>query len=240
MLDKKQIWLFKEARAGSTWFCKALEKRINRLCHHYEAFSCKHFLGPDRSKKISDLEYAANLFEKEAQNLRNLDFIYTTHYFSLLQHIDLLDKETILIRLTRRNRAEHCMSKLAYSMFFRKNATHLFTDPIRRNGLPLESTSLYTEPVLITKQQIKLRMQNIKQTDEYWDSYSKNHKNSVVVYEDLEEGVYIDALGFTMKFSDDTSTVMKSPSYKKDAFINYEQILDWCNEYEEKYQLNKY
>jgi len=231
MIEDKQIWIFKEARAGSTWFCEALSKKINRNGHHYESVNYR---------KIKGYDDAIRLFKQEAHDLRDLNVFYATHYLPLMEYVNLLNKNTILIRLTRRDRTEHCLCILAFNMFGRTNNTHVFVNPINMLGNKEDSTSFYDEPKYVTKQQVKKIMQGFKEKDYFWNTYSKNYVRSLVVYEDLEKGVNIEPLEINMKFSDDTSYTKKNPDYKKEAFVNYDQIVEWCNEYEKKFELDKH
>lgn len=242
MIDK-QIWVFKEGKAGSLWFCNTLEKKLQRTSFHYEEQICSFAYEKTHGKK-ANLPFRpqdpVNLdFPKYINDLKDISFFYSTHRFNLLKFVDLLEKDTILIRLTRRNRAEHVLSKLAHDMFPRANR-RVFVDQINQTGTEPDTKSFYDVPRHVTKQQVKKKFQHLKETDVLWNTYSKNHTNAVVVYEDLESGALINPLNTTIKFSDNVSFIKKNPYYKKDAFINYDQIVEWCHEYENEFELTQY
>ena len=237
MLKDKQIWVFKEGRAGSNWFCHALEKKIKRTAFHYER---ERYLDFHLYRTGKDPEFVTEVFKKEAIFLRDKTKFYATPYLEFLYHAHLLHKDTILIRLTRKNRVEHCLSILAFLMFSHSSRTHSFVNPITMLGNRYASTDFYSKPEYVTKQQVKKIMKNFKKKDDIWNSYSNNHTNFVVSYEDLEKGVEIEPLSITMRFSDETSFIKKNPSYKEKAFANYDQIVEWCNEYEVEFNLKQH
>lgn len=212
-MNNKQIWVFKEGRSGSTWFCRTLAEKLNRPTLHFERYY--------------DLDYSddgVETFRKNISNLKDSSILYATHYLNLLSYSDLLDPDTLLIRTTRRNKADHCMSKLAWQMFPTKSK-HNFTDEQKN------TKGFYDKPVTILKQQVKKVMETLKKHDDFWNMYAKNFHNIIVPYEDLHEGVNITGLDITIKFSDNTEFTKKLPYDKSQIFTNYAQIVEWCEQY---------
>jgi hypothetical protein len=212
-MNKRQLWIFKEGRSGSTWFCNALAQKINRKAFHFE-----HYYG---------LEYSddgVETFKSKVSDMKDPSLMYATHYLHLLEYSDLLDPDSIFIRTTRRNKADHCMSKLAWRMF-PSMPKHRYVNETNAD------TEVKHKPVVILKQDVKKVMEFLKKHDDYWTTYSKKFDNFVVAYEDLNEGVTIPQLDINIKFSDNTISLKKLPYEKSEVFANYDQIVDWCEQY---------
>lgn len=243
MTTDKQIWVFKESKAGSLWFCNTLEKKLQRTSFHYEEEICNFAYEKAHGEKaklpFSPEDPESLDFPKYINDLKDPSFFYSTHRFNLLKFSNLLEDDTILIRLTRRDHAEHVLSKLAHDMFPRANR-RVFVDRVNQIGSEPDPKSFYGSPEMVTKQQVKRKFQHLKQVDEFWNTFAKNYENAVVVYEDLESGVSIEPLGISIKFSDNVSFIKKNPDYKKDAFINYDHVIKWCREYEKEFELTQY
>lgn len=221
-MKNRQIWIFKEGRSGSTWFCNTLSKKIGRYSIHFE----KHF-------NLKYHETGEETFKNYAGQLKDLGAIYATHYLHLLTYSSILDSDTFLIRTTRRNKADHCMSKLAYQMFPTK-PKHNFVDKEKYN-----ITTYDYKPIVILKHQIKKSMEMLKKHEDYWNIYAKNFDNQIIAYEDLYEGVTIPHLDISIKFSDDETFMKKLPYEKSKIFANYDQIVEWCEFYQKEMGFTK-
>ena len=210
-MNEKCVWLFKEPRSGSAWLWRVLCEKLNLECEHMDI-----------------IIESNNTYLDNISNFSSTRKLYSTHrlkYLPLLQNYNT----PFIIRSTRRNKAEQCMSTLYLQLHGQTNE-HFFTD---------ESKNFYNffnhtlkNPVEVTKQQVKKIMENMRINDEYWENFSHRYENFVIVYEDLFEGITIPQLNISLNFSKDTTIVKKSPNYKSKAFLNYNQIIDWCNEYE--------
>lgn len=213
MHKDKQIWVFKEGRSGSTWFCNTLSQKLNRSALHFETYYSLDFY-----------DDGIETFKNNINNLKDSKVMYASHYLHLLEYSNLLDPNSIFIRTTRRNKADHCMSKLAWRMF-----------PVMpRHSYVSEVDSMKefdSKPVVILKQDVKKIMVFLKKHDDYWNNYARNFDNFIVAYEDLHEGITIPQLDISIKFTDNTISLKKLPYDKKKVFANYDQIVDWCEQY---------
>ena len=213
-MTNRQVWIFKEGRSGSTWFCKTLSSKINRPALHFE----KHF-------GLGYHDDGIETFKNNIDKLKDAGTLYASHYLHLLEYSNLLDPDSVFIRTTRRNKAEHCMSKLTYKMLTAL-PKHYYV-----NGPELDYSF---KPVTILKQEVKKSMEFLKKHDDYWKNYAKDFDNFVVAYEDLYEGVTIPQLDVSIKFADNMTFTKKLPYGKEKLFANYDQIVEWCNSYEKE------
>jgi hypothetical protein len=226
-IKDRQIWLFKEARSGSEWLWKTLEGRLQRNCFAVDPYG---FGGVKPSKYET-------IFDEKIDKLSNTDVFYSTHYFPLLKEMKKLNNP-YLIRSTRRNKAEHCMSMLYFKMFS-NSYHHWYIDPMEE-ARNIHFLRTLEKPVLVFKQEVLKEMQKIQRYDGLWREYSKDRDNYVIVYEDLETGVNLPLLDDPLKFSDNETFVKKTPYYKDKFFINYEQIIEWCKYYEKELGLDAF
>lgn len=211
-MDNRQVWIFKEGRSGSTWFCNALAQKINRKALHFE-----HYYGLDY------YDDGVETFKSNIRDMKDLKLIYATHYLHLLEYSNLLEPESIFIRTTRRNKADHCMSKLAWRIPAMPKHSYANEND--------KSTTVKIKPVEVLKQDVKKVMEFLKKHDDYWNAYAKNFDNFIVAYEDLHEGVTIPHLDINIKFSDNMVSLKKLPYEKSEVFANYDQIVEWCEQY---------
>jgi hypothetical protein len=107
----------------------------------------------------------------------------------------------------------------------------MYKDPMK-NALPAHTlNNLIKNPIVVVKSDLMKYMLEIKQRDDLWDAYSKNFENYTIVYEDLLEGVNLPIYEGTIKFGDYDDDIIKTPDYKRDMFSNYDQVVDWVNEF---------
>jgi hypothetical protein len=226
-IQDRQIWLFKEARSGSEWLWKTLESRFQKNCYSID---------PTIFAGKNPTQYEG-VFNDNINELSSVNVFYATHYFPLLCEMKKLDNP-YLIRSTRRNKAEHCMSMLYFKMF-NNSFHHWYVDPMEdaRNTHFLRTLE---KPVVILKQEVLKELKKIQKYDSLWREYSKDHDNCVIVYEDLTNGVNLPLLEDPLKFSDNETFVKKTPYYKDKFFINYEQIIEWCKYYEKELGLDTF
>jgi len=217
----RHIWVFKEGRSGSEWIWKTLEKRFQKDCYSVDT---KLFSG----KLVTQYE---SVFDSNINELSSSTCFYATHYFLLLQEMKKLDNP-YLIRSTRRNKAEHCMSSLYFKMFGHV-FHHLYKDPME-DARYNHFLKTLDKPVVILKQEVLHEMKKIQNYDILWRQHSKDYDNCVIVYEDLNNGVSLPLLEEPLRFSDDETYVKKTPYYKDKFFANYEEIVEWCKYYEKE------
>lgn len=228
-MNEKCVWLFKETRSGSDWLWRAICEKSHLECEHLDIIVESHLSsGPDGLA-------SANSFLYTVSNFANPKKLYSTHrlgYLPLLQNYN----NPFIIRSTRRNKAEQCMSIL-YGQLYGHTNKHFFTDESKNNYNYFNHT--LENPVYATKQQVKKIMKNMKVNDEYWQNYSHCYENFLIVYEDLFEGITIPHLEISLNFKKDKTIIQKSPDYKTKAFLNYSEIVDWCIEYENSLNFTK-
>jgi len=211
-MNNRQLWIFKEGRSGSTWFCNALSLKLNRTPFHYES----HY----------NLDYSDDgieTFKKNVIKFTDSNVMYATHYIHLLEYSSFLDPNSILIRTTRRNKAEHVMSKLVYQLF-PNTPKHYYATEHQNIG------KFKYQPVTVLKQDVKKFMLVLKEHDSFWETHAKNFDNYIVAYEDLFKGITIPYLNVDIKFSDNQDSLKKLPYDKKQIFANYDEIVGWCEE----------
>lgn len=220
-LSNRQIWMFREMRSGSDWVWKVFEKLSNRRCVHFQ-----------KGLQLNTTTFQNNknpntVLVENVDQLSDVTKFYSTHFFHILPSINCLDNP-YLIRTTRRNKVEHCMS-LLYFKLHRHKFTHVFPEETNSYNYFLETLN---NPIVVLKQQVQEEMLSLKKNDDYWNEFSTNYDNSVIVYEDLIEGVELTDLNMTLKFSDHNEFSSKTPDYKKKFFINYDQVVEWSKYYE--------
>lgn len=221
-MNEKCVWLFKETRSGSDWLWRVICEKLHLECEHVDMIIESHLWRPVAPSSLDSI-----LFET-MPNFVDIKKLYSTHqlkYLPLLQNYN----DPFVIRSTRRNKAEQCMSIL-YGQLYGHTNKHFFTDESKNNYNYFNYT--LENPIYATKQQVKRIMQHMKTNDEYWQNYSHCYENFLIVYEDLFEGITIPYLEISLNFKKDKTIIQKSPDYKTKAFLNYSEIVDWCNEYE--------
>ena len=221
-MNEKCVWLFKETRSGSDWLWRVICEKLHLECEHVDMVIESHLWRPGGPHSLDFI------LSNTLPNFVDIKKLYSTHqlkYLPLLQNYN----DPFVIRSTRRNKAEQCMSIL-YGQLNGYTNKHFFTDESKNNYNYFNYT--LENPIYATKQQVKKIMENMKKNDEYWQNYSHCYENFLIVYEDLFEGLTIPYLEISLNFKKDKTIIQKSPDYKTKAFLNYSEIVDWCNEYE--------
>ena len=226
-LENKNIWYFKEPRSGSTWLLRVLPKLLNREAFHLDPHLSKvSYTSPDQ-KIIKDQDYIINnenlFFDKH--------YFYSTHYFYLLEAIKNFH-DLSLIRITRRNKIEQCLS-LLYVNSYKTSMSHYYTDQTLNPNYKFFIKSL-ENPIIIGKKSVQETIKKIKNYQWYWEQYSKNHESYTFYYEDLYSEIITPFNDLPISFDDDRS-MQKLPEYKKLAFFNYDQIIEWSKSYIDQY-----
>tara|TARA_R110000822_G_scaffold305644_1_gene431479 strand:+ start:445 stop:1119 length:675 start_codon:yes stop_codon:yes gene_type:complete len=213
-MNNKTLWIFRETRSGSTWICNALEKKLNKPLSHYESNLSKYGVF-DPSK------------------FQNPDILYSTHRFQYLS--ELKTNDPYVIRTTRRNKPDQCLSVL-YWKYFPISMKHNFDNNAELESPGVPPTFGYDNfilsldnPVTVKKQDIINMMIHMKQRDVFWQKNVEDFKTAVIVYEDLVDQVHLPDLDITLSFNEEFNFESKMPEYKTRVFKNYEQIVDWVN-----------
>ena len=218
-MDNKVIWMFREGRSGSGWASMALSKKLNRELYHFDKFNQYRSLTP---------ESLSQTFHANKQQFSQTDQLYSTHFFFFMPLVTTIDN-LYIIRTTRRNKIEQALS-LLYMIMYPRGLRYYYTDMnLNRNINHFNKT--LENPISIAKQDVLRCLNTMKNHDELWAEHSVNQDKFILVYEDCESGVDIPDLNVTMKWALDPEFTQKTPEYKTKAFVNYDQIVDWCNDY---------
>jgi hypothetical protein len=154
---------------------------------------------------------------------------YATHRFEVLAGLGIY-KDPIAIRCIRSDLTELVLSRLAVDISGWR-LVHMYKDPTK-NVLPTHTlNNLIKNSIVVNKSDLMKYMIEIKHRDELWNTYSKNFENYTIVYEDLLEGVNLPIYEGMIKFGDYDDDIIKTPDYKRDLFANYDQVVDWVNEF---------
>ena len=216
-MNNNLIWVFREPRSGSSWVSNALMKKLNKHLYHYDTHV-------DRNTEFDPLSFNDN------------NMLYSTHLFHLLPQLKVIDP--YIIRTTRRNKTEQCLSML-YWNYFPDSIKHYFVDESKNTSMDNFNKSL-VNPVTVTKDSIIDLMLKMKQRDKLWADNFKDFKSDVIVYEDLMDQAHISKLDITLSFNTETQYSHKMPEYKTKAFKNYQQAVDWCEEIAQKLKFIQY
>ena len=227
-ISDRQIWMFREMRSGSDWVWKVFEKLSGRNCVHFQKEPQFNTSDKDNITYLFHNKKDPNsILQENVSLLSDVTKFYSTHFFHVLPSIHCLDNP-YLIRTTRRNKAEHCMSLLYFNIYGNR-FHHVFADNKVNYDYFLQTLE---NPITILKQQVREVMISLKKNEDYWNEFSKDYDNCVIVYEDLFEGIELPQFNMSLKFSDHNEFVLKTPDYKKKFFINYDQVVEWCKYYE--------
>lgn len=212
------VWLFKEQRSGSSWLCHHICKTIN-LTYTLVEDEYQHLPRHDRiknivSRKQQDTDYGSLLH---------------THLFEGLMSLSKYDNP-IVIRCSRKNRFEQFLSWYAVKStnwkFF-----HLMRSEEKSNfGERKVFDDLLKSKIVIPKSEYHEFMHRVVDTsDKFWNLASR-YDNQVIYYEDMMEGSFdIPVLGMYNNHMDEDTFIKNPDSYKKDIFVNYDEVKDWFN-----------
>ena len=246
MNENKIFWFFREPRSGSSWLSHALRHKLKRPIINVdpELFQLGHEMGisyaTHRFQLIHEMgvSHATHKFQDSLGdrllsgklNYNTPGTCYATHIFEILTGLSVYKDPPIIIRSIRRNLTELILSTMAIEIS-KWRLVHMYKDPIK-NVLPSHILhNLVKNPVLVEKPDLMKYMIKIKRRDELWDAYSNNFENYTIVYEDLEGGVNIPLYEGTIKFGDYDDNIIKTPDYKLELFSNYDQVVEWVNEF---------
>jgi len=226
--ENKIFWFFKEPRSGSTWLSHALMHKLKRpiIDVDRQLFGFDHELG----KSNVPLDSLGDRLLSVKLNYNTPGTCYATHRFEILTILSVYKDPPIIVRSIRRNLTELILSQMAVDISDRR-LVHMYKDPMK-NTLPSHTlNNLVKRPVAVDKPDLMNYMIGIKRRDEFWNAYSNNFENYTIVYEDLAEGVNIPLYEGTIKFGDYDDNIIKTPDYKLELFSNYDQVVEWVNEF---------
>jgi len=203
------VWILREMRSGSTAFAETLAEQLARP--HMPIV-----LHAGTSHPLSTDE----------------DMIYSTHSFHTITQLDSY-QDPILIRCTRRDLTEQCISHLIATTFNSKVPNLEKFWNMRRPKGKNQNIFDTIEPLTFTKKQVVEYLDLNKSWKIYWDTHAHKYRNYTVYYEDLcEEGVDIPDLGvYSFSINDETATTQRLPNYKNRICLNHAMIQKWISEY---------
>lgn len=206
-IENRIVWLFREPRSGSTSSAGVIARKLNRKLFWIDSL-------PEYYRKIPIFSQKENDHE----------FIFDTHFFPGLTSMKNYT-DPILIRISRRDVVEQCLSFLACELMDWKffNMTHSLSD----------SRNIFEE---FTKTKVELKKDRVDffarhrmKQNKYWDEVGTNYEHQVIYYEDMDKPVDIPILGlYNLNMLTET---IKLPDYKKDVFTNYDQVKEWLSVY---------
>ena len=218
MNENRIIWFFKEPRSGSTWLSGALSDKLNRPDKHIDK----------KVKTHNDYNESFNSLTKNA-DLKNTDWIYCTHFFEFLENMTYYENP-ILVRCNRKSIIDKVLSTQIQNLS-RGKFIHRYSDPIEDTLALNIFNHLMKTPINVHKQDVITTINSIMNRDQLWKTYSTNFENYTIVYEDCEKGVHLPIYEGTIKFGDYTDYVIKTPDYKRELFINYDEVASWIDQY---------
>lgn len=204
------IWVFREQRSGSTAFVEKLAHLLGRQNVMVEA--------------NNPIDNVINLENPQ-------DYLFSTHQFDLLEQVDQLYTEPVLlIRCTRKDKVEQCLSLLIvrWANFGRQEDQLQYNLKASDHENVFESAS----PTIFTKAAVANYFNQVATIDTFWNTYAQNHLNLTVYYEDLcSSGVNLFPLGINnLTIADDSYTIKLPNSYKDRLCINHAMVRRWASE----------
>lgn len=212
---KNVIWLFKEQRSGSSVFAE-------KICHLLQlnyVFVENDYQNLSRPNRVSKI-----LARTESESDKNS--LLHTHLF---EGIVNLYKYTnpIVFRCSRRNKFDQFLSWLAVKSsgwkFFHLSQGDVFN----QNKI---FDSLLERKIQVQRSDFNEFMHIQSINDRFWN-FATKYPNQIVYYEDMVAGnIDIPLLNlYNIKF--DSNVFIKNPeSYKKNMFINYEEVKVWFDQ----------
>jgi hypothetical protein len=201
------IWVFREQRAGSTWF-------TTKLCQHTERqdyFFDGHTIYAKREF------YLTRPQEKE-----DYKRILNTHNFFVMKSLFNYDNP-IVIRITRKNKVEQIISNYVTSLTKHFNIE--------------QKTQLTNFPVLdkffIPLHKLDQLIRNLTYSESCWQEYAKHYENETVYYETLLQeynSSLLNISNWSMNKNVDQPT-LKLPYDKKSLIINYDEVENYIKKY---------
>ncbi len=210
------VWIFKDPRSGSTAFTNLVANRLNRT---------EVFLG----SYPRDIEIVKNISNPE-------DFIFTTHSYDFLEIMSSFDQPVTLIRCSRRDKLERCLSFLIATHKSKRLRHESGSWNIMRDNAS-SGLNNFTDgivPTVFTKKEVYDQLRYHTEINQYWENSISSYQNCTVFYEDLctDTGVDLPNLSLTsLSIATDDSLTIKLPYDKKQICLNYDMVARWVTEY---------
>ena len=207
-IDNRIIWIFREPRSGSTTSAEVISKLLQRT--HIFVDDSPEFYIPNKLPTFGRKEDDEKI-------------VYSTHFFPALKSM-VNYNDPILIRISRKDVVEQCMSLLAcqYMDFkFFNMSTYNFSDN-------REIFERFSKTKIEIKKEDVLTWAGFKMNqNRLWNKISPIYENQTIYYEDIINGIDIPLIGlYNVNL---TTVTQKLPDYKKEVFVNYDSVKEWLN-----------
>jgi hypothetical protein len=212
-IENRIIWVFREGRSGGTSAAEVIYRKLNR-----------QYIFVDSSL------YPSTFYKKQGHQIfvqkeQDHKLLFNTHYFPALHSMCNYD-DPILIRISRKNVVEQCLSFLAGQSMNWK-----FTN-LKANG-ETQNLEIFEEfiksKILIKKSDVDFFARHRMKQNYLWNHYAPDYDNQVIYYEDMMTNIDIPLLNLYNVTL--TSETLKLPDYKKEVFVNYEDVEKWLSVY---------
>lgn len=203
------VWMFREPRSGSTTAASVIARELHRKVLWIDTKSEYYNSTPSFYQKENDQS-----------------IIFDTHFFPALTSMKNYTNP-ILIRISRRDVVEQCLSFLACELMDWK-----FYNLKKSNDSP-DNRNIFEEftktKIEIKKDRVDFFARHRMKQNKYWDEVSPSYEHQVIHYEDMADKVDIPVLGlYNLNLLTET---IKLPDYKKDVFTNYDSVKEWLSVY---------
>jgi hypothetical protein len=206
-VDNRHVWVFREMRSGGTGFCAKLSLALG--------------------KKFNFVEESLN------DAIISPDVINNTHKFNLIEDVVTICNP-VLIRVTRKDKTEHMLSKQAIvhsSTVMPDKAIINIQSHTTDEQLAGFEDLVENHPITIEERQVIGFARQCLEYDSLWKKYGSLVENTTVYYEDLLKPMSLPIVDLrSINFLDDMHT-SKFPEYKSRLFTNYAQIEQWMKEH---------
>lgn len=210
------IWLFRETRSGSSWLtsylCTVLNKQSIFLEENYS------------NKKLFE---KIKILENIEQTISDYQSIIHTHVYEMTKMLHKYDNP-IVLRCSRKNKFEQFLSwcGIKYSNYnFYNLQNNLTTEQMN------EYKKFISKRIAVKKQDYTNWCRyEIDRINKFWPIAEK-FENYTIYYEDMLEGsANIPILNlYNIKSTNEGFIIRLPESYKKDMFINYDEVKEWFN-----------
>lgn len=207
------VWVFREPRSGSTALTDHITNHLNRT-----------HLFVDLPLPVQKILNISN----------STEYVFSTHSFELLELMEKYSGLVTLVRCSRKDKAEQCLSHLLVKWMNNKVESNDHFWNMYRDGTLSETISTFdnAEPTIFTKKQVMEYIDYLNSIDEYWNRLAKHYENITVFYEDMCScGVSIPSLGIeSFSIITEESSTIKIPQYKERLCLNHEMVKRWIQE----------
>lgn len=204
----RDIWIFRDARSGSTGFAKYMAELLSRK------FYC-----------IDGNQYQINEDSITWGNTPSTELILNTHYPKTLINLHLY-KDPFVFRCLRRNLCEQFLSLQLKA--YVGNGFHnfeKFTDSPNKDGF---YDFIQNSKLSISKKVVIEYLKMKKDDKDDWNKYTMGYQTHTIFYEDMNKPFDVPELNLYGVQID--SHTEKLPDYKRQVFMNYDEIDSWITE----------